>query len=60
MPTCAVCGMASDNLTKCKKCGDSFCEECGDIEEKMCLFCLDDEAVDWDADSDDDEESDWN
>ena len=51
--------MESDNLTRCKKCGDRFCEECGDKNEKICLFCLDDESVDWTDDSDDDEDSDW-
>jgi hypothetical protein len=60
LPECAVCGMSSDNLTRCKKCGDSFCEECGDIKEKTCIFCLDDETVDLDDDSDDPEDSDWN
>jgi hypothetical protein len=44
MPACSVCGMASDYLTRCKKCGDRFCEECGDTAEKICLFCDDDEA----------------
>jgi len=53
--------MESDNLTRCKVCGDRFCEECGDTAEKICLFCLDDEADDdWDDDEDDeDEDEDW-
>jgi hypothetical protein len=52
MAKCAVCEMESDNLYKCKRCGDRFCEVCGDIEEKLCLFCLDD-AIE---DSEDEEE----
>jgi hypothetical protein len=51
--------MESDNLYKCKRCGDRFCEECGDIEEKLCLFCLDDEIEDDDDEEDDDEDTDW-
>ena len=58
MPRCAICGMESDNLYKCKRCGDLFCEECGDIDEKLCLFCLDDETDDYEEE-DDDEETDW-
>jgi len=50
MPTCAVCGLESNNLTRCKICGDRFCEECGDKDEKICLFCLDDETGDWSDD----------
>jgi hypothetical protein len=50
MPTCAVCGMESTNLARCKICGDRFCEECGDKAEKICLFCLDDETGDWSDD----------
>ena len=46
MPECIVCGMESDKLYKCKRCGERFCEECGDIEEKLCLFCLDEEEED--------------
>jgi hypothetical protein len=43
MPECIVCGMESDTLYKCKVCGDRFCEECGDVDKKLCLFCLDEE-----------------
>jgi len=38
--------MESDKLYKCKRCGDRFCEECGDVEQKLCLFCLDEEEED--------------
>ena len=58
MPTCAVCGMESNNLTRCKVCGDRFCEECGDTDAKKCLFCLDDEADDWDDEDEEDEDED--
>jgi hypothetical protein len=44
MGECAVCGMESDMLYKCKSCGDRFCgDECGSINDKLCLFCMDDE-----------------
>ena len=62
MPECIVCGMESDKLYKCKRCGDRFCEECGDIEQKLCLFCLDEEEEDsvedeeWKEEEEEDEE----
>ncbi|MFB0558556.1 MAG: hypothetical protein ACETVY_05525 [Candidatus Bathyarchaeia archaeon] len=60
MPECVVCGMESDKLYKCKRCGERFCEECGDIEEKLCLFCLDEEEEDWeDEDLEEEKEEPW-
>lgn len=60
MPECIVCGMESDTLYKCKVCGDRFCEECGDTEEKICLFCLDEEEDEdsWEEDWEEEEEED--
>jgi len=63
MPECIVCGMESDFLYKCKICGDRFCEECGDTDQKLCLFCLDNEEGDedsWEEDWEEEEkEKDW-
>ncbi len=58
MPECIVCGMESDTLYKCKVCGERFCEECGDTDEKICLFCLDEEEDEdsWDEDLEEEEE----
>ncbi len=58
MPECIVCGMESDTLYKCKVCGERFCEECGDMDEKICLFCLDEEEDEdsWDEDLEEEEE----
>jgi len=39
MSVCAVCG-EEDTLYKCKKCGISFCDYCGESEEKLCENCL--------------------
>lgn len=49
MSTCVLCGEEAENLTKCKKCGESFCEICGDIDIKTCWDC----AEESDEDSDD-------
>jgi hypothetical protein len=50
--------MESDNLYTCKRCGDRFCEVCGDIEEKLCLFCLDD-AIENSEDEEEYEDTDY-
>ena len=65
MPECIVCGMESDKLYKCKKCGDRFCEECGDVEQMLCLFCLDEgeedswEDEDWEEEKEEEEDEPW-
>lgn len=63
MPECIVCGMESDTLYKCKVCGDRFCEECGDTDKKLCLFCLDEEededSLDEDWEKEEEEERGW-
>ena len=54
MPKCKICGENEDKLYKCKKCGTQFCEWCGDIDEMICMDCLDkQEDKNW---SDDDDE----
>jgi hypothetical protein len=61
MPECIVCGMESDTLYKCKVCGDRFCEECGDTDQKLCLFCLDEEEDEdsWEEDLKEEEDRGW-
>ena len=57
MPKCDLCGIDEDQLYKCKECGRKFCEWCGDVNEKMCIDCLDAlEDEDWDDEDDDEEE----
>ncbi len=57
MPICAICGEEAENVTKCKMCGEKFCSDCGEPDEKLCIYCLDDEEEEWD-DDDGDEDSD--
>lgn len=54
MPICAICGVESDQITKCKMCGEKFCPDCGEPDQKLCIYCLDDEDDVWD-----DEDEDW-
>jgi hypothetical protein len=53
MPLCSICGELSDKVTRCKQCGERFCENCGDPEEKLCYYCDDEEDEDWDVDDED-------
>lgn len=48
MPVCDLCGESEDTLYKCKKCGVSFCEWCGSIEDGFCSDCF--EEVEYDED----------
>jgi len=52
MPTCAICGVEFDHVTRCKTCGERFCADCGNADEKQCTYCLDDE-IGHDDDDDD-------
>ena len=47
---CAMCGEESVEVTKCKMCGEKFCADCGKADEKVCIYC---------ADDDDDSDEDW-
>ena len=58
MPICAICGEEVEHTTKCKMCGEKFCTDCGEPDEKLCIYCLDDDDEDWDKD-DWDEDEDW-
>ena len=55
MPICAICGEEVEHTTKCKMCGEKFCADCGEPDETLCIYCLDDEEEDWDDDVDWDE-----
>ena len=54
MPHCDICGEDVEHVTKCKTCGEKFCTDCGEVEPKECVYCLDSEEVDDDHDDDDD------
>ena len=28
-------------------CGEKFCADCGEPDEKLCIYCLDDDDEDW-------------
>ena len=32
-----------EGIYKCKVCGEKFCEDCGEANEKLCIYCLDEE-----------------
>jgi hypothetical protein len=57
MPICAICGEEVEHVTKCKMCGEKFCQDCGEPDEKLCIYCVD-EDDDWTDDEDWDEEKD--
>ena len=52
MPICAICGEEAEHVTKCKMCGEKFCADCGEPDEKLCIYCLDDEDDEFDDDDD--------
>lgn len=56
MPMCAMCGEEVEHVTKCKTCGEKFCADCGEVESKQCIYCLEDDEV---IVVDDDEDEDW-
>ncbi len=40
MPICDICGMEVAKVYRCRECGAMFCEECGDVEARICYDCL--------------------
>jgi len=58
MRECVMCGIQSNSLNKCKRCGDYFCDDCGSVEDKLCLFCMDDVSDDenWNVEFKEEEE----
>lgn len=43
MPVCDICGESEDELYRCKKCGATYCEWCGSIEDALCSNCFEEE-----------------
>lgn len=58
MPICEICGMEVVAVHECSECGAKFCDECGDVNRKLCYDCLGWEAGAEDE-SWDDENEDW-
>jgi len=40
MPMCLTCGVEDVNVTKCRRCGETFCKECGSADKELCIYCL--------------------
>jgi hypothetical protein len=38
-----MCGGEIEHVTKCKMCGQKFCAECGRVDEKLCVYCQEDD-----------------
>jgi hypothetical protein len=38
-----MCGGEIGHVTKCKMCGQKFCAECGRVDEKLCVYCQEDD-----------------
>ena len=45
LPICELCGESEEPIYKCKRCGTSFCECCGDVQEEICVNCLEEYTV---------------
>jgi len=54
MPICEICGMEAVAVYECSECDAKFCDECGDIKNKLCYDCLgwdtEGEEESWDKD----------
>lgn len=53
MSICEICGMEVIDVHNCKDCEAKFCDECGNIKERLCYDC-----IGWEKNELDDE--DWN
>ncbi len=40
MPVCEICGMEVVEVFECSRCNAKFCNECGNIKDKLCYDCL--------------------
>lgn len=43
MPDCDMCGEKVEEVTKCKMCGEKFCADCGEADQKLCIYCADED-----------------
>lgn len=43
MPICTMCEDEVEEVTRCNMCGLTFCAECGNADNKLCTYCLDDD-----------------
>jgi hypothetical protein len=41
MSECEFCGETGKKIHKCKVCRAKFCEDCGLVDERLCMNCLD-------------------
>jgi hypothetical protein len=48
MPICAICGENMEHVTRCKMCGEKFCQDCGNTAAKLCIYCDDEDGDNWD------------
>jgi len=39
MPVCEVCGDEVEHVTRCSRCKMLFCDECGSVEDRLCMLC---------------------
>lgn len=62
MPVCEVCGDEIDSVTRCRKCDILFCDECGSVEDRLCLFCAEELAMEEETDEEesDEKKENWN
>jgi hypothetical protein len=40
MPICEICGLEVVNVHECSQCEAKFCDECGDLNRKLCYDCI--------------------
>jgi hypothetical protein len=40
MPICEICGMEVIEIHNCKECEAKFCNECGNMKERLCYDCI--------------------
>jgi len=43
MPVCGICEEDVDKVYTCKECDTAFCEDCGDIKKRLCMYCVEEE-----------------
>ena len=53
LPRCQICGNNVEKTYKCTVCGEKFCEWCGDVNDKICIDCLDSQEQDYESNYED-------